>query len=161
MKRLFRSLIMPAFLTVLWLLLNDTVAPEQILLGAAISIGLVRIGARLRPLQAHPKKPLTIAKLVCAVIADIVRSNLAVGRLIWPGAARATPGFVAIPLELRDPHGLAALACIITCTPGTVWAGLTDDDRILTLHVLDLKDESQWIRTVKQRYELPLLEIFE
>ena len=26
-----------------------------------------------------------------------------------------------IPLDLRDPYGLAALACIITSTPGTLW----------------------------------------
>ena len=57
--------------------------------------------------------------------------------------------------------GLEALACIITYTPGTVWARLSEGENLLTLHVLDLKDESHWIRTIKQRYEHPLMEIFE
>ena len=39
------------------------------------------------------------------------------------GDARAhAPASSTIPLELRDPGGLAALACIITATPGHAWA---------------------------------------
>ena len=70
-------------------------------------------------------------------------------------------GFLQIPLEMRDPHGLAMLAVIITATPGTVWAGHDPADNVLTLHVLDLQDEAAWLQTIKQRYERPLMEIFE
>lgn len=31
---------------------------------------------------------------------------------------------------------------------------------MLTIHVLDLIDESEWIRTIKGRYESLLLEIY-
>ncbi|WP_211242685.1 Na+/H+ antiporter subunit E, partial [Halopseudomonas bauzanensis] len=34
---------------------------------------------------------------------------------------RLNSQFIRIPLDLRDPHGLAVLACIINSTPGTVW----------------------------------------
>ncbi len=50
---------------------------------------------------------------------------------------------------------------IVTATPGTVWAGLTAAEDELTLHVLDLEDEAGLIRTIKQRYEEPLMRIFE
>ncbi len=53
------------------------------------------------------------------------------------------------------------LACIVTSTPGTVWAGLSPDGATLTLHVLDLQDEDEWIRTIKRRYESRLMEIFQ
>ena len=62
---------------------------------------------------------------------------------------------------MHDPYGLAMLACIITATPGTIWAGLSADGRYLTIHVLDLQDEETWIRTIKDRYERRLMEIFE
>ena len=70
------------------------------------------------------------------------------------------PGFVHIPLELRDPYGLAALACIITSTPGTLWVKFEEPAGTLTIHVLDLVDKAEWISTIKSRYEQPLLEIF-
>jgi multicomponent K+:H+ antiporter subunit E len=50
---------------------------------------------------------------------------------------------------------------IVTATPGTVWAGLSDDRSVLTLHVLDLRDPDAYRRTIKGRYETPLREIFE
>ena len=71
----------------------------------------------------------------------------------WSADAQVRSGFLEIPLDLRDDHGLAVLACIVTSTPGTVWAGLSPDRATLTLHVLDLRDEDAWIRTIKQRYE--------
>jgi multicomponent K+:H+ antiporter subunit E len=67
---------------------------------------------------------------------------------------------VEIPLELRDPYGLAALACIITSTPGTLWVDFNEASGILTIHVLDLVNESEWVGLIKERYERRLMEIF-
>ena len=92
-----------------------------------------------------------------------MRSNFAVARIVL-GLVRGREvrsGFVDIPLDLRDPHGLAVLAGIITSTPGTVWADLAPDGKTLTLHVLDLQDEAEWILWIKTRYEQPLMRIFE
>ena len=97
------------------------------------------------------------------VVRDIVASNLAVARIVL-GLRRVRDirsGFLEIPLDLRDPHGLAALAMIVTATPGTVWAGLSPDGDVLTLHVLDLRDEAALVRSIKERYERPLRKIFE
>jgi multicomponent K+:H+ antiporter subunit E len=77
------------------------------------------------------------------------------------GTRNQTSGFLSMPLELRHPGGLAALACIITATPGTSWVRYDRAQNVLTIHVLDLIDEDAWIRTFKQRYERRLLEIFE
>jgi multicomponent K+:H+ antiporter subunit E len=55
---------------------------------------------------------------------------------------------------------LATLACIITSTPGTLWVDFNEVSGVLTIHVLDLVDKSEWVRTIKERYERSLLEIF-
>ena len=62
---------------------------------------------------------------------------------------------------MRDAHGLAMLAAILTATPGTVWVDLSADGSMLTVHLLDLKDEAAWIRWIKERYERRLMRIFE
>lgn len=153
---------MPLFIWILWLLLDDSLTPGSAVLGLIVAIVLVRAAAPLRPLRAFPKHPLTTLKLLARVISDVTVSNITVARLIWLGKhAPPTPGFVKIPLTLRDPHGLAALACIVTYTPGTVWADFREQDNTLTLHVLDLHNDAYWIDTIVQRYESPLKEIFE
>lgn len=150
-------------LVVMWLLLNETLAIGQVLFGTAIAVGLTWWAAKLRPLRPRLYRPQLAIGLLWVVFLDIVRSNIGVGRIIL-GLVRdreVRSGFLEIPLELEDPHGLAVLAAIITSTPGTVWVDHAADRRILTLHILDLKDETAWIRTIKDRYERPLLGIFQ
>lgn len=157
------SLALAAALLATWLLLNETLAPGQILLGAILGIALASAATALRPLRAHPRRPLGAARLALRVLADIAMSNLRVARIVLARRAprRVRSGFVEIPLDLRDPHGLAALALIVTSTPGTVWAGLSPGGATLTLHVLDLDAEPDWAAWLKQRYEKPLMRIFE
>ena len=66
-----------------------------------------------------------------------------------------------MPLQLRDPNALAVLATIVCITPGTVWAELSLDRSMLLLHVLEVDDAQAISAHVKQRYERPLMEIFE
>ena len=108
----------------------------------------------------RPQKALLLLGLV---FVDIVRSNIAVARIVLglTGKRAIRSGFLEVPLDMRDPYGLAALATIVTSTPGTIWAGLSQDSATLTLHVLDLRDERASIDTIKQRYERLLMEIFE
>jgi multicomponent K+:H+ antiporter subunit E len=144
-----------------WLLLNQSLSLGQFLLGTCAGlVGGWALVALEHP-KAHPRRLITIVRLAGLVFADIVRSNIAVACIILGFERRAlNSGFVDIPLELRDPYGLAALACIITATPGTLWVSFDASSGALTIHVLDLVDRADWVRTIKERYERRLLEIF-
>ena len=107
-------------------------------------------------------RPAAVIRLAALVVADIVQSNLAVARIVLGlGASQRRAGFLSLPLELRHPAGLAAVACIITATPGTSWVRYDSAQNMVTIHVLDLVDEATWIRLFKERYERLLMEIFE
>jgi multicomponent K+:H+ antiporter subunit E len=150
-------------LTTVWLLLNETLEPAQIVLGGALAVVLAWSASALRPLRARLHRLDVGLALALVVIIDVVRSSFAVSRLVlgFLSKREVRSGFLRIPLDLRDPHGLAALAIIITSTPGTVWVGLSPAGDALTLHVLDLQNEAEWIDLIKQRYEKPLMRIFE
>jgi multicomponent K+:H+ antiporter subunit E len=147
----------------MWLLLNQTLAVGHILLGVVIAVCGPWTLLTLQPARARVRRPGTIVRLAFVVLSDIIRSNIAVAWIIltpwwW---RRQTSGFLRVPLELRNPYGLAVLACIITSTPGTLWVGFDSAKGVLTLHILDLIDENAWIDLIKGRYERLLLEIFE
>lgn len=162
MTRLLPYPIASVSLLALWLLLNQSFSLGQILLGMAVALVGGWTLTLLKLTKPRPRRVRVIACLTAEVVADIIRSNVAVARIVLGlGRKQRTPGFVDIPLELRDPYGLAMLACIITSTPGTLWVDFNETSGILTIHVLDLIEESEWIRTIKARYEARLLEIFE
>ena len=162
MKRWLPFPLLWALLVALWLLLNQTLAAGHVILGALVALGATHGFAVLQPPPTRLRHPAVMLQLATLVITDIVRSNIAVARIIMHAGVRdPSPGFLDIPLTLRHPAGLAVLACIITATPGTVWARYDSARGILTLHILDLVDEDAWICVIKDRYERRLLEIFE
>lgn len=150
-------------LALMWLLLVGSVSFGQVLLGFILAI-LMTLGFRaVRPQHPRIRRPLAALRLLGRAFLDILRSNFAVARIVLglTGGRQVRSGFVEIPLDVRDPHALATLASIITSTPGTVWADLSNDNSVLTLHVLDLRDPQVIRDTVKNRYEGLLREIFE
>jgi len=162
MKRLFPAPWLSLALWILWLILNLSVSPGNLLLGAALGFAAPLMMRKLRPKRARMRRPGTIVKLFILVGRDVVMSNLIVAWGVL-NAGRRPPRshFVKVPLELRDAHGLATLAMICTVVPGTVWSELALDRSTLLLHVWDLHDEAQFIEHFKTTYERPLMEIFE
>jgi multicomponent K+:H+ antiporter subunit E len=150
-----------AGILVLWLLLNQSLSPGHLLLGSLAALVGGWSLALLEAPKARVRRLGAICRLVALVVTDIIRSNIAVARIIlgWQ-RQQWTSGLVEIPLELQSPYGLATLACIITSTPGTLWVDFDAASGTLTIHVLDLIDKTEWVRTIKGRYERLLLEIF-
>ncbi len=150
----------------MWLILNQTLAPGHVLLGGLLGWAGARAFVRLQPASksrggAAWRRARMAVELSWLVLADIVRSNVAVARIsLQPGVRGRTAGFLTMPLELHNPAALALLACVITATPGTSWARYDAERHLLTIHVLDLVDEQAWMRQFKERYEWRLLEIF-
>lgn len=157
----FPLLALALFLT--WLLLVGGAAPRSLLLAALLAVAGSWVLASLLLPPARLRRLAAIPPLAMMVLAEVVRSNNAVARIILrPAGERARrSGFVRIPLDMRNPYGLAALACILTATPGTVWVEYDQTDGTMLMHVLDLIDEEAWVRIVKDRWESRLMEIFE
>ena len=66
--------------------------------------------------------------------------------LILGPSARLRPAFVEIPVLLEDELALTMLASIISLTPGTVSADLSDDRKTLLVHSLDVADAATLVR---------------
>jgi multicomponent K+:H+ antiporter subunit E len=161
MSRVLPYPLLTASLILMWLTLNSF-SPGHFVLGTVVAIAASRAMAALQPAKPRLRRWLPVPRLIGIVLHDILRSNLAVAAIAVLGRRRErAAGFVAIPLDLRDRTGLAVLACIVTSTPGTAWIEYASDSGVLLIHVLDLVSEDEWISLVKDRYEAPLLEIFE
>ena len=161
MKRLLPAPLLSAALLALWLVLNQSVGPGHLVIGALLALALPWITAPLRPLPVRIRRPAVVLRLIAVVARDVVASNVEVAWSVVKGSRAPRAAFVRIPLELRDPSGLAALAIITTVVPGTVWSELAPDRSAVLLHVFDLADEATFIEHYKAHYERPLREIFE
>lgn len=160
MSRLVPAPLLSVVLFGAWLLLNGLSAGHAVL-AAVLGIAIPWFTEPFRPDRFRLRAWPTLVALAMTVLWDIVVSNVQVAMLIIGPERRIHPRFVWLPLDISDPHGIATLAGIITMTPGTLSADLTEDRRFLLVHALNVDDEAALVASIKARYEAPLQRIFE
>ena len=161
MKKLLPAPLLSLVLFVAWPLLNSSWSLGQVLLGALLAVSIPWFTESLRDERAVLRRPRSVLRLVGIVLWDIVMSNIEVAKRILGPESAIHPAFVWVPLSIKDPHGIITLAGIITMTPGTLSADLSDDRSHLLVHAFNVDDEAALIASIKQRYEAPLRQIFE
>ena len=162
-RRVLPYPLLSAFLLIMWLLLNQSLSPGHLILGSIIGVAGGLAISSLQIPSGQVRNLHLLVQFAFIVLYDIIRSNIAVAGLILTNGrhGKRTSGFVLIELELRNPNGLAVLACIVTATPGTAWLDYDSERNMLILHVFDLLDEEEWRQIIRGRYESMLMEIFE
>ena len=160
--KLFPSKVTSVAIFATWLVISRDPGAGQVLIAAALALGVPHLTSNLRPTTVRVSRPLLIVRFVLIVCYDVLTSNYRVARdvVTWR-RRRPRSRFVVVPLELRDPLGLAMLAVVTTVVPGTVWSELALDRSALLLHVWDVDEEQAFVARFKARYEEPLREIFE
>ena len=159
-KRWLPSLPLAAAVFCLWLLMNDQVTRGHVLMALVLALLIPPFAARLDREFARIGNLRGAPRMLGILLLDIVRSNITVALQVLGPEAKIRPGFIWVPLDIANIHGIAALTSFITLTPGTVSAALSEDRRHLLVHVLHLEDANALINEIKSRYEAPLMEIF-
>ncbi|WP_409525303.1 Na+/H+ antiporter subunit E [Nitrincola sp. MINF-07-Sa-05] len=163
-KPTYRWLPMPyhsILLFVTWLLLNNTIDNDHLVLGAFLAIVIPLLTAGLSKPQPAMHKPWLTIRHCFLVLGDIITANIEVAIQVMGPLGNINPAMVCVPLDLNAELPITLLASTVSLTPGTVSAEVSNCRGYLYVHVLNLKDEQELINTIKQRYEAPLKEIFE
>lgn len=162
MKRLIPSPSLSFALFIVWLLLNQSLDAATLLAALILAIAVPLLTEGLRPAAVRMRRPSVALRLSFVVTFDMLKSAYDVARLLLTRrTSRIASKFVQIPLDMRDPNGLAVLAMVMCLTPGTAWGEVSFDRSTLLIHAFDVDDEAAFVALIKQRYERPLMEIFE
>lgn len=160
LRRIFPHPLLSVILWLIWLLLNNTVDPAHMILGAVLAIFIPWFTSAFWPEKVRIRRPWLLIKYIVIVLYEILVANVVVAKLILSRQDKLQPGFLHVPLELESSIAIAVLANTISLTPGTVTCDLSDDRRSLLIHALHVKDPQATVNEIKQMFEKPLKEIF-
>ena len=166
MQRAWRWLLPHPFLTliltVVWVLLQNSITAGMVVFGLILGILIPRITYVWWPEAPKRFKLLRMVRYSGIVIWDIIVANIEVAWIVLTVPnAKLKPAWIVIPLDLKQPEAITVLAGTITLTPGTVSADLSNEGHSLLVHVLHTDDPDAERVTIKARYEARLKEIFQ
>jgi multicomponent K+:H+ antiporter subunit E len=161
MSRLFPAPLLSLVLFIVWPIMNLSWSAGHLVLAAIFAVAIPWFTEPLRPEKPRIKKWGVAIRLGLTVLHDIVTSNIDVAKRILGPEKNIKPGYVWIPLSIKDPHGIVTFAGIITMTPGTLSADLNESRTQLLVHCFNLDGPHAVIANCKSRYEAPLMEIFD
>ena len=161
MRRLFPHPYLSVTLALVWMLLVNRWAVGSLVFAIMIGVALPWLITPYWPNTARIKAPHRIPGYLAIVLADIVKANFAVARIVlFTPRSDLKPAWVTVPLDLRQPEAITALAATITLTPGTLTCDISEDGRALLIHCLHAPDPAAVLDEIKTRYEARLKEIF-
>lgn len=160
LRKLFPHPFLSLALSIIWLLLNNSIDAGHIVLGSLLGIFIPWFTSAFWQEQVVVRRPWLLIKFVLVVVYEILVANIIVARLILTKQSKLQPGFLHVPLDLTSPLAISLLANTISLTPGTVTCDLSDDQKSLLIHALHIEDAEATVAEIKNQFEKPLKEIF-
>lgn len=148
-------------MVLLWLSLNNSVAPGHIVLAILMAWALPIYTAHFWPDRPRIGAPITLLVFLLVFIWDVIVANLQVAYLVvFYSPSQIKSCWISVPLDLRKPEAITTLAGTISLTPGTISSDLSADGRTLLVHCLHAEDPEGEVQKIKVRYEQRLKAIF-
>lgn len=152
--------VLSGLLVLSWLALQQSLAVPQVLTALVLGWAIPQLVHGFIGERLHVRSWRSAGRLLFVVLWDIVVSNITVARIVLSPLSNPQPAWVPIRLDVTHPMAITLLATIITTTPGTVSCIVDEKRRLILVHALDCHDPAGMARGIKQRYEMPLGEIF-
>jgi multicomponent Na+:H+ antiporter subunit E len=144
-------------LLLIWLVANDSLAPEIVLVGAVVAALLAVLFAPFARVYADirwtPRVLLNAFAFLGVFVWELVLANLNVARLVFSPRIDIRPGIVEIKTRLKSPLGRMVLANAITLTPGTLVVDIRDDSLFIHWIVVSSVDPEAATRDIAGRFE--------
>jgi multicomponent Na+:H+ antiporter subunit E len=102
---------------------------------------------------------IAIIKLLFIFLSELVKSNIAVLKVILVPKLTIRPGIFALETELEKDWEITILSNLITLTPGTLVLEVSEDNKTLYIHAMDIDDVEQAKLDIKNTFEKAIKEV--
>lgn len=96
--------------------------------------------------------------LILLFLKELVLSVLRVAWLVIRPSQSYKPSFISFPLTVTEPHEITLLANLITLTPGTLSVDVSDDNKTLYIHCIDVEDVDALRQDIANGFERKIME---
>ncbi|WP_339254581.1 Na+/H+ antiporter subunit E [Sporosarcina sp. FSL W8-0480] len=147
------------FIAVVWMFMNSSLTASTFIIGYLIGLLLLFITRRFFNSRLYIWRVWAAIKLTLLFIKELTLSNISVLLLVLRPKLELRPMIFAMPTELEQEWEITLLSSLITLTPGTIVLHVSDDQRTLYIHAIDVEDVDEAIDSIKNSFEKAIMEV--
>ncbi|KMY55160.1 monovalent cation/H+ antiporter subunit E [Bacillus sp. FJAT-27231] len=147
------------FLAFLWMFLQVSFNSKTFIIGYLIGLILIYGMRRFFKTELYVRRVFAIIYLTLLFFKELIMANIDVLKVILKPKLDIQPGIFALPTELESDWEITLLANLITLTPGTLVIDVSDDQKILYVHAIDVPDVQDAINGIKESFEKAIMEV--
>lgn len=152
-------LLLNLILALMWAALQGELNVINLASGFLVSAALIYIFRQMFFRPRYFRKLALGVTLVLVFSRELIKSNIAVLRVVLSPRPLIRSGVIAVPTELTNDLALTMLANMITLTPGTLTLDISHNRRYLFVHTLNLNDPEDVKRDIRNAFEVYLREL--
>ena len=101
----------------------------------------------------------SFVKLTLIFFRELILSNIAIVKIVLKPKLDMSPGIFALETDLTEDWQITLLSSLITLTPGTLVISVSDDNKVLFVHAMDIGEIETEISNIKNTFERAILEV--
>ena len=147
------------FIAVIWMFMSSSVNATTFVVGYLIGFILIVMMRRFFKERLYIVRLWAAFKLTLIFFRELTLSNISVLLLVIRPKLNIQPMIFALPTDLEQDWEITLLSSLITLTPGTIVLNVSDDQRTLYIHAIDVNDVDEAIDSIKNSFEKAIKEV--
>lgn len=153
------QLLLNFFIALVWMFMSTSFTASTFIIGFLIGLLLIIMTRRFFPDRLYILRLWAALKLALLFFKELTLSNISVLQVVLRPKLNLQPMIFALPTDLEFDWEITLLSSLITLTPGTIVLYVSDDQRTLYVHAIDVDDVDDAIDSIKNTFEKAIKEV--
>lgn len=153
------QLLLNFFIAFVWMFMSTSLTASTFIIGYLIGLILIIMMKRFFKDRLYIWRLWAAIKLTLLFFKELLLSNISVLRVVLRPKLNIQPMIFALPTDLEHDWEITLLSSLITLTPGTIVLNVSDDQRTLYIHAIDVDDVDEAIDSIKNSFEKAIKEV--
>lgn len=150
---------MNLLLSFIWVALTGEMYYSNFLFGFIVGFFILWIMNRSESDQRYFTRIPNAIMFLLFFLYELIVANIRVAYDVITPHYFFKPAIIRYEMEAKTPLEINLLSTVISLTPGTLILDISDDNKVLYIHVMYLKDKADFIQHIKTGYERKLLNL--
>lgn len=146
-------------LAFLWMFIKAAYDPVSFIKGYIFGLLIMFVLRRFFNSRFYLFRVWAFIKLTLIFLRELVLSNISIVKIVLKPKLDMRPGIFALQTDLTKDWQITLLSSLITLTPGTLVMDVSEDNRTLFVHAMDIGKVEEEIQSIKRTFEKAILEV--